>query len=125
MRAAPRTPPSPSPIGAQIAHLRYNKTDNVQVSEPVGCLAVPAPQRRAGRCGSAAACRGSKAVARGRGRLASKHRGKGFKVIDPHADLPCNNLPETVAGEEVINKAQEDLCLSKAADPSANLRNKK
>ena len=47
---------------------------------------------------------------------------RGLKAIDLKTDLPCNNLPEPVAGEAVIGTAQKDLCLSKAAARAANLR---
>jgi hypothetical protein len=67
--------------------------------------------------------RGNKAAAKGRGRSASKHRGKGLEAIDLQIHLPYNNLPEpVVAGEAVICTAHKDLCLGKAADRAAILR---
>lgn len=72
--------------------------------------------------GGVAAGRGNKAAAKGRGRSALKHRGKGIKVIDLQTDLPCKNHPEAIVGEVVIGTAQEDLCLSKAANKAASLR---
>ena len=105
--------------------LRSNNVDNVQAADPIGSPAVPTPRGRLGRLGrfgAAAAGRVNKVAAKGRGRSASKHRGKRFKVIDLQTDLPCKNLPEAVAGEAVIVRAQEDLCLSKAADRGPSLR---
>ena len=102
--------------------LKSNKVDNVQAADPVGSPAVPTPRGRLRRFGGAAAGRVNKVAAKGRGRSASKHRGKRFKAIDLQTDLPCKNLPEAVAGEAVIVRAQEDLCLSKAADRGPSLR---
>jgi len=78
--------------------LRSNNVDNVQAADPIGSPAVPTPRGRLGRFGAAAAGRVNK------------------------TDLPCKNLPEAVAGEAVIVRAQEDLCLSKAADRGPSLR---
>ncbi|PAN44587.1 hypothetical protein PAHAL_9G055900 [Panicum hallii] len=102
--------------------LRSNKVGNVQAADPVGSPAVPTPRGRVGRFEGAAAGKVNKVAAKGRGRSASKHRGNRLKAIDLQTDLPCKNLPEAVAGEAVIGTAQEDLCLSKAADRAASLR---
>ncbi|CAN6281036.1 unnamed protein product [Urochloa humidicola] len=95
--------------------LRSNKVDNIQAADPVGSPAVPTPRGRAGRRGGAAAGIVNKTAAKGRGRPASKHKGKRLKAIDLQTALPCKNLPEAVGGVAVISTAQEDLCLSKAA----------
>lgn len=47
---------------------------------------------------------------------------RGSRCVDLQTDLPCNSLPEAVAGDAVIGTAQKDLCLSKAADCAASLR---
>ncbi|OQU90848.1 hypothetical protein SORBI_3001G060100 [Sorghum bicolor] len=109
--------------GARRACLRSKKVD--KAADPVGSPAVLPPQGRARRRGGVVpgSGRGNKAAAKGRGRSASKHRGKGLEAIDLQIHLPYNNLPEpVVAGEAVICTAHKDLCLGKAADRAAILR---
>jgi len=68
--------------------------------------------RRRG-CAVAGSGRGNKPVAKGRGRSASKHTGKGLETIDLQTDLPCNSLLEpVVAGEAVIGTTHKNLCLT-------------
>jgi hypothetical protein len=104
--------------------LRSNKVDNVQAADPVGSPAVPTARGRAARRGGAAAGRVNKAAIKGIGRSSPEHRGKRLKAIDIdlQTDLRGKNLPEAVAVEAVICRAQEDHCLRKAVDRAARLR---
>ena len=84
-------------------------------------LQVSIARRRGGAV--AGSGRGNKPAAKGRGRSASKHTGKGLETIDLQTDLPCNSLLEpVVSSEAVIGTTHKDLCLSKAADRAASLR---
>jgi len=103
--------------GVRRARLRSSKLEDVQAAEQVAAPVLPAPRGRGGRRGGRAAGRGNKkAAVAGRGRPASKARGKGIEVVDFQTDEPLQDLPEAVAGEAVAGTAQQDLALIKVAD---------
>ncbi|KAG8061251.1 hypothetical protein GUJ93_ZPchr0003g18415 [Zizania palustris] len=105
--------------GVWRARLRSKKVYDVQATDLVASLVSPAPQGRTGKRGGAAAGRGNKKTAEGRGRKALKASGKDFRVADLHTNLPCQDLPE--AREAVTGRAQKDLGLNKVADRAADL----
>ncbi|KAG8098518.1 hypothetical protein GUJ93_ZPchr0013g35822 [Zizania palustris] len=107
--------------GVWRARLRSKKVYDVQVVDPVASPISPVPRRRTGKRGGAAAGRGNKTTAEGRGRKALKPRGKDFSAVDLHTNLPCHNLPEAIVREAVPGRAQKDLGLNKVAVGAAGL----